>query len=241
MFLLLSPFVVYFNAMNWCLPSKSAVNRYEAATIRPGYRIVPPFSFPSPHIVKPVGEIAAMKWVRDLAENLAHRTSKQVYLQPVNEKYYELFLNLLVAFKKNTMMDLEKILVVATDEYAFNALTLRGMSVVLIKPEWIIRHYTTIRLSKWQMSWEVFILRQAVVRLLNHWNHDVFIIDADAIPLKDFHALFEKYPKSDIIGSYSLKAIYHPDTNSMCAGFALYKATTAVSKLGSLGFWHLQT
>ena len=129
------------------------------------------------------------------------------------------------------MMDLEKILVVATDEAAFNALTLRGISVVLIKPKWIIRHYTTIRLSKWQMSWEMFVLRQAVVRLLNHWNHDVFVIDTDAIPLKDFHALVEKYPKSDIIGSYSLEAIYHPDTNSMCVGFALYKATTAVSKL----------
>ena len=100
-FLLMSPFFVYFNAMNWCLPSKSAVNRYEAATIRPGYRIVPPFSFPFPEIMKSVDEIAAMKWVRDLAENLArHRTSKQVYLQVVNEKYYELFLNLLVAFKK---------------------------------------------------------------------------------------------------------------------------------------------
>ena len=236
MLLLFSPIFIHV-CHKLFLPSPSTratlTHKLESITIRPGYQIVQPFSLPLPSVMKPVDEVLHMKWLTDLADDLSHRNSKQVYLQVVSEKSYEAFLNWLIAFK-NTGIDLKKVLVVAACEHVFDAITIRDISTVLIKPQWIIRHSTLLKLSKRAPSWNLRILHQTVLRLLNYWRYDVAVVDIDAILLKNPRKLFEKYPDSDIIGSYSLESVVnYPYRNvwSLCTSVAMFKGTTSLSEL----------
>ena len=85
------------------------VNRYIAATVRPGFDIRPPFSFPDPKYIRPVEEVARMKWVHELADILAKKTNKIVYLTSVDEGYFVMLLNWLVAVDLNRIIRATKI------------------------------------------------------------------------------------------------------------------------------------
>lgn len=169
-----------------------------------------------------------MKWMRDLVENLAIRKSKLIYLSVVNQKFYEIFLNWLIAVDRNTDIALDDLLVLALDEHVHSALLLRAIPTVLVKPEWVIRHYGLVKLLKWASSWDVQVTRETVLRLLNHWGHDVAVIDIDAVPLRDPQELFNKYSQSDVIGSFALQTVRSPGENEwwMCIGVAVLRSTT---------------
>ena len=222
--------VLYYFGLHLVLPDPLLVNRYESAIVSPGYKIVPPFSFPVPHVTRPVSEIAGMKWVRDLTEDLTYRESRLIYLSVVNQKFYETFLNWLVAAYRNTDIAVQDILVLALDEYVYHALLLRAIPTVLVKPEWIIRRYASVKLLKWASSWDVQVTRETVLRLLNHWGYDVAVIDIDAVPLRDPRELFDKYPRSDMVASFGLKTVQSPGGNDwwMCIGVALLRGTSAM-------------
>ena len=80
LFKLLICFVIitaaYLCADHFLTPNVHTVNHYIATTVRPGFDIRSPFSFPDPKYIRPVEEVARMKWVHELADILAKKTNK---------------------------------------------------------------------------------------------------------------------------------------------------------------------
>ena len=212
---------VYLCADHFLTPNVHTVNRFIAATVRPGFDIRPPFSFPDPKYIRPVEEVARMKWVHELADILAKKTNKIVYLTSVDKGYFVTLLNWLVAVDLNTNIDINDIIVLSFDKTTYDILKMRSISTIYVKMEELINHHFVLA---WASSsvyfWDVGITRIAVVRLMNHWGYDVSVIDLDAIPLKDISPLFEKYSDSDIVGSHSFAKIL-----GICFGFVLFRST----------------
>ena len=213
--------VGYFSADYFLIPNVHTVNRYVSATVRPGFDIRPPFSFLYPKYIRTVEEVAQMKWVHELAGILAEKTNKIVYLTASDQGYFVTLLNWLVAVDLNTNIDIKDIIVLSFDKDIYEILKKKEISTIYVNMNELIYHHFILHWTK-AYSWDVWMARSAVVRLINHWGYDIVIIDLDAIPLKDPLPLFEKYPDSDIVGSHSLGK---NGFFGVCFGFVLFRST----------------
>ena len=220
---------LYLTVDFWILPNRFAVNRYESAVVKPGFAIKPPFSFSEPQAIKPIRELVKMNWMKDLADVLSKRSSKQVIFLIVEKEYFASLLNWLVAFEMNTKNPkLDDILIISLDERICNILKDKAeLSTVCLHFDQIIRHYNILYRTKYLATWDIIIVRMAFVRLLNHWGYNVLVIDLDAIILKDPFPLLDKYPDVDIITSYSITSLL-PNVRGICFGFLLLKSTEEI-------------
>ena len=213
--------VGYFCVEYFVFPNVHNVNRYVSATVRPGFDIRPPFSFPDPQYTRTVEEVAQMKWVHELAGILAEKTNKMVYLAASDQGYFVTLLNWLVAVDLNTNIDIKDIIVLSFDKDIYEILKKKDISTIYININELIYHHFILRWTK-AYAWDVWMVRIAVVRLINHWGYDITVIDLDAIPLKDPIPLLDKYPDSDIVASHSMgKTHYY----GICFGFVLFRST----------------
>ena len=114
--------VGYFCVEYFLFPNVHTVNRYVSATVRPGFDIRPPFSFPDPKYIRTVEEVAQMKWVHELAGILAEKTNKIVYLAASDYGYFVTLLNWLVAVDLNTNIDIKDIIVLSFDKSIYDIL-----------------------------------------------------------------------------------------------------------------------
>ena len=224
--------LLFLTVDSWVLPDRLTVNRYDSLVVDSGFSIKPPFSFSEPQAIKPVRELLEMHWMKDLTDILSKKSSKQVILLIVEKEYYASLLNWLVAFEMNTNnLKLDDILIISLDERICNILKDKAdLSTVCLRFDQIIYHYNILYSTKYLPTWDIIIVRMALVRLLNHWGYNVLVIDLDAIILKDPFPLLDKYPDADIITSYSITSL-RPNVRGICFGFILLKSTEKVGKL----------
>ena len=76
-----------------------------------------------------------MKWVHELADILAKKTNKIVYLTSVDEGYFVMLLNWLVAVDLNTNIDINDIIVLSLDKTTYDILKMRSISTIYVKME----------------------------------------------------------------------------------------------------------
>ena len=176
--------------------------------------------------LKPLRELVEMHWMKDLTDILSKKSSKQVILLIVEKEYYASLLNWLVAFEMNTNnLKLDDILIISLDERICNILKDKAdLSTVCLRFDQIIYHYNILYSTKYLHTWDIIIVRMALVQHLNHWGYNVLVIDLDAIILKDPFPLLDKYPDADIITSYSITSV-HPNIRGIFFGFILLKST----------------
>ena len=224
--------LLFLTVESWILPDRFTVNRYDSAVVKPGFIIKSPFSFSEPQAIKPVRELLEMHWMKDLTDILSKRSSKQVIFLIVEKEYFATLLNWLVAFEMSTKNSkLDDILIFSLDERVCNILKDKAeLSTVCLHFDQIIRHYNILYRTKYLATWDIIIVRMALVRLLNHWGYNVLVIDLDAIVLKDPFPLLDKYPDADIITSFSITSL-RPNIRGICFGFLLLKSTDKVGKL----------
>ena len=124
--------VGYFSADYFLIPNVHTVNRYVSATVRPGFDILPPFSFLYPKYIRTVEEVAQMKWVHELAGILAEKTNKIVYLTASDQGYFVTLLNWLVAVDLNTNIDIKDIIVLSFDKDIYEILKKKEISTIYV-------------------------------------------------------------------------------------------------------------
>ena len=110
-----------------------------------------------------------------------------------NSAYKEVLLNWLISAAFIAAISLEQILVVALDNPLWRLMHDRGFQSVFVPPSSLTRDTT--------LFGQIMFTRLSVMRLLNHWEFDVAMIDTDALLLKDPWPLFEQFPDSDIVAS----------------------------------------
>ena len=219
--LIMITIIGYFSADYFLIPNVHTVNRYVSATVRPGFDIRPPFSFLYPKYIRTVEEVVQMKWVHELASILAEKTNKIVYLTASNQGYFVTLLNWLVAVDLNTNIDIKDIIVLSFEKDIYEILKKKEILTIYVNLNELIYHHFILRWTK-AYSWDVWMARSAIVRLINHWGYDITVIDLDAIPLKDPIPLLDKYPDSDIVASHSLGK---DGFFGVCFGFVLFRST----------------
>ena len=233
--IILSFLVVLYICVHYLmLPNIDSVNRYVSISIRPGFNIKPPFSFPEPNVIKPVEEVVHMRWLLELVDILADRTSKRIYLLTCDMKHYGSLLNWLVAAYVNTEIELRDILVISSDKTLYKILKSRKISTIYVEMRDLIRHYSIHYWTRHGATSDVVITKMAIVRLILHFGFDVVVFDVDAIPLRDPHALFSSFHGSDIISAHALEDHAQSYKWSLCFGFVLFKSTPRVGKFSGI-------
>ena len=233
--IILSFLVVLYICVHYLmLPNIDSVNRYVSISIRPDFNIKPPFSFPEPNVIKPVEEVVHMRWLLELVDILADRTSKRIYLLTCDMKHYGSLLNWLVAAYVNTEIELRDILVISSDKTLYKILKSREISTIYVEMRDLIRHYSIHYWTRHGATSDVMITKMAIVRLILHFGFDVVVFDVDAIPLRDPHALFSSFHNSDIIGAHALEDHAQSYKWSLCFGFVLFKSTPRVGKFSGI-------
>ena len=126
--------------------------------------------------LKPLRELLKMHWMKDLTDILSKKSSKQVILLIVEKEYYASLLNWLVAFEMNTNnLKLDDILIISLDERICNILKDKAdLSTVCLRFDQIIYHYNILYSTKYLHTWDIIIVRMALVQHLNHWGYNVY-------------------------------------------------------------------
>ena len=162
------------------------------------------------------------KWVCDLYCEVKQMQSKQLTLLICNKDYLEVLVNWLAQAVLHAHHPVDSILIIATDSFTQDVMHHKGTHSVFISVDAV---FNLTRIGKVERIW---MTKLAVVRLLNHWNHNVFAFDTDAVTLKNVQPLLDKFSTSGIVASTSI----HPwkyfkkwKVPTMCMGSIFYKSS----------------
>ena len=194
--------------------------------------VAPPFPPNIPHggMLRPVGEVLQQQWARDLYLFLKTMDSKLITFVSANFEYTRQLLNWLINACVVTKMPCRNVLVLAFDQRLHTYLQSKRISSIYINRDTFIMP-PNVRVHT--PSSYIYLIRFAVMRVINFWGFDVLSVDLDAIVLKNLSALFDKYGDEDIVGSVG----HYPfDLNkkwglTLCMGAVLIRATPHTGKL----------
>ena len=176
-----------------------------------------------PDYTKPIS--MDTRWVRDLRHAVKQLTGRQVTLLVCDKNYLEVLVNWLIHSILYASQPAESILIVAFDSFTHRVLQSKGFHSVYIAPDAVINSNPTSKFLAY-----IWVTRLTIIRMLNHWNYNVFVIDSDAIMMKNIQPLLDKLNTSDIIASGGyFPPKYHDKWNAptMCMGTILIKSSPA--------------
>ena len=176
----------------------------------------------SPRYTRPIR--MDTKWVCDLYHEVKQMQSKQLTLLICNKDYLEVLVNWLAQAVLHAHHPVDSILIIATDSFTHQVMHHKGIHSVFISVDAV---FNVTGIGKVQSIW---MTKLAVVRLLSHWNYNVFAFDTDAVMLKNVQPLLDKFSTSDIVASTSTSpSKYYKKWKvpTMCMGAMFYKSSPA--------------
>ena len=185
-------------------------------------------TFPRQSQTKPLNVVLKLQWVQELksilTSSILSTCISPVSVVAADSKYLDVLLNwLLFAMKAQIPMD--TIVIVSFDKTLYNFLKMRSFTTIYVDAETLFDgSILSHRYAK------ILMIRMSVVRLINHFGHDVIHYDPDAILLKDPWPLFYDHNcESDIIAG---RGTYPFDINkefgvTMCMGSAFFRCSPA--------------
>ena len=187
-----------------------------------------PPNLPHQKVLRPIREILQQLWARDLYLFLNSMDSKLVTLVSATSEYTQQLLNWFIIACVRTKIPCENILVLAFDQSLHTYLQSKHISSIYVNKSQIIIPTMTMETN----FSHIYLIRFAVMRIVNYWGFNAVSIDLDAIVLKNVGVLFDKYGDEDIVGS----AGHYPfDMNkkwgvTLCMGVVLFRATPHTGK-----------
>ena len=209
--------------------SRSSSSVHEIGREREAYDILPfPPNLPHGKVLRPVSEVLEQPWARDLYVFLKSMDSKLVTLVSANFEYTQQLLNWFINACVRTKMPCKNVLVLAFDQRLHAYLQNKRISSIHVNRSMFIIPTVTMEAP----SSYIYLIRFAVMRVINYWGFHVLSVDLDAIILKNLSKLFDKYGDEDIVGSVG----HYPfDMNkkwgvTLCMGAVLFRATPHTGK-----------
>lgn len=187
--------------------------------------IAPPLPPNLPHeaMLQPIGVVLQQQWAQDLHLFLKTADSKLITIISANFEYTQHLLNWLINACVVTKTPCKDVLVLAFDRRLYSYLMRKKISTIYINRDEFIKPGVHMH----SQSSYIYLVRFAVMRVINFWGFDVLSIDLDAIILKNITTLLDKYGYEDIVGSVG----HYPfDMNkkwgvTLCMGAVLFRAT----------------
>ena len=173
--------------------------------------------------VKPE-QIMQFRWVPKLRSFLTTVDRRfPIAIVGSNSNYTDTLLNWLIASVVKLKDPIKNILVLSLDSSLRNLLQMRHIDFLYVLPSTL----ANIKRSKRQAVKQVEVVRLTVMRILNHWGFDVVNYDSDAVILRNPQPIYDRYPRSDVIGSAGTfpKWIYIKWGVTVCMGVVLIRAT----------------
>ena len=183
-------------------------------------------------------EILSSSWVAQLHERLkclpVQRT-KQVSIV-FSDFGIEVMLNWLIASQVRLLSPLRNLVVVCLDEDIFHILNSREIPSILVDSTLVLKPNSSAMVLKpgvpsGKDNSFVSTLKLVVCRLVNYFGYDVVSYDTDAIPLRNLQPVFEKYSRSDVIGSVGS----HPQDLKRAWGFTMSMAVVFFRSSANMG------
>ena len=181
-------------------------------------------------VTRSVEEILAAPWIVEIQSYLMSLTSRHVSLCIADSTYMEAVVNWLVSALVNINPPLENVLVISLDLQLHQFLQKRGLDSVFMDPDTILKG----NLKLPSKNSHIWITREVLFRLINHWEYTVATYDSDAVLIKNPQPLFTKLESSDIIGTagtYPSDLQRQWQSPTMCMGMALFRASERIGMI----------
>jgi hypothetical protein len=185
-------------------------------------------SFLHCNVLQSTDDLEKSQWMKDLQDYVQPRESKELLLVSSNYEFEEILINWLAAAQVNAGITLEDILILSLDKLLYKSLLEVGIHSIYIDVEEIISSSASINTK----NSHIWIIRCTIIRLLNHWNFNVLMVDIDAIILKDPRQLFYHHKSSTIVGS---QGVYPFELGkewgaTLCMGAVLFRSNPSAGK-----------
>ena len=164
-------------------------------------------------------------WVRDLYDEVKQLTGRQVTLLVSDRKYLDVLVNWLAHSILYASQPVDSILIIALDTFTYTVLRHKGFHSVYVQPHAVVNSKPTGNTLAY-----IWITRLTVIRLLNYWKYNVFVIDSDAVMMRNIQPVLDRFSTSDIItsgGYFPSKLRYKWNAPTMCMGAILFKSSPA--------------
>ncbi len=189
------------------------------------------FTLPMPRLTLPISNLITKQWMMDLRNYLSKIPSNSlISVTSGNSKYENVLLNWLISATVNTDPPLSHILILSLDKPLHQTLVEHGFDSVYVDFKDLLASDILERLQqrKHTVYFVLMILRQTVMRLMNHWGYDAANYDTDAIILKNPEQLYYgDFMNSDLIGSRGTfpGSVRKVLGLTLCAGTFMSKST----------------
>ena len=186
------------------------------------------FTFPHPKILKDVSKVLQLghAWLEQLKAYLTSiYPARTLTIVVASELYTTTVLNWLISATLVADPPLEHYIIVAFSESVHQLLTKRNITSLMVPLKSVIQGWS-------HGVGRVWMVRLAIIRLLNHWGYNVQHYDADAVILRNPESLFNKFPQYDIVGSHG--KLSRPFSEmwgfAICMGAVLFRSTAKMGK-----------
>ena len=168
-------------------------------------------------------------WLEALTDYVASRKDRKcngsdfVTLVAVDREFLHLLLNWLIAAQA-VDPSLQNVLVASNSKEVCHLMNLMGIDSVHMPIASVVK-ITNLPFRK-----VFFLMRLAVIRVLNYLGCDVLNSDADAVTLKNFRPLLEKHGKADVIASRGRYPGNMGWKKTCCMGWILYRSSKSTGR-----------
>ena len=196
---------------------------------RSNFEVAIDFRFPHPVLYRPVYVVLKASWVTKLKGYLSSvNPSRRVILTEATYDFIENLVNWLISAAIVSEVPLQYILVLCFDQQTHNLLAERNINSLYIP------YYSLLRKPKLEIG-NFWMSRLAVIRLLSHWEYEVQHYDSDTVLLKNPQSLFQRFPSSDIVGSWGDYSdelgMNGPWSTTLCMGAVLIRSSPRTGEL----------
>ena len=135
-------------------------------------------------------------------------------LCPTTREFLHLLLNWLITAQA-VDPSLQNVLVASNSKEVCHLMNLMGIDSVHVPIDSVVKRN---QMTKLPFQKVFFLMRLAVIRVLNYLGCDVLHSDADAVTLKNFRPLLEKHGKADVIASRGIFPVTMGWKKTCCMG-----------------------
>ena len=187
------------------------------------------FSFPHQSRTKSLETVLGLHWVQEL-KSIVTTAKLSTCTSPLSivasdSRYSEVLFNWLLFAVVKVSIPQDSIVIVSLDETLYDFLKMRNFTTIHVDAQTLFKGRILTDVYRYA---QILMSRMSVLRLINHFGHDVIHYDPDAILLKDPWSLFYNHNcESDIVagrGRYPFE-INEEFGVTMCMGFAFFRSS----------------